>query len=90
MDLSKKKLYNNGLLYAGFNQDQSCFCVGTETGFRIYNTDPVRCQERQDWGTEAGTEEGGGVRFAEMLFRFVICETRNRVRSEEIITGVTT
>jgi len=64
--------------------------VGTETGFRIYNTDPVRCQERQDWATEAGTEEGGGVRFAEMLFRFVICEIELRVISEEIITGVTT
>ena len=72
MDLSKKKLYNNGLLYAGFNQDQSCFCVGTETGFRIYNADPLRCQERQDWPTEADT--GGGVRFAEMLFRFVTCD----------------
>ena len=89
MDLTKKKLYNNGLLYAGFNQDQSCFCVGTETGFRIYNSDPVRCQERQDWGTEADTEEGGGVRFAEMLFRFVICEHRIRVRSDEVIPGVT-
>ena len=70
MDVSRTKLYNNGLLYAGFNQDQSCFCVGTETGFRIYNSDPVRCQERQDCGVE--TETQGGVRYAEMLFRFVI------------------
>ena len=44
-------------------QDQTCFCVGTETGFRIYNSDPLRCQESQDRGP------GGGVRCAEMLFR---------------------
>lgn len=87
MDLSKKKLYNNGLLYAGFNQDQSCFCVGTETGFRIYNTDPVRCQERQDWGSETDSE-GGGVRFAEMLFRLV--DSKRERWFDEIITGVTT
>lgn len=44
-------------------QDQTCFCVGTETGFRIYNSDPLRCQESQERGP------GGGVRCAEMLFR---------------------
>ena len=34
-----------------------------ETGFRIFNSDPLRCQETQDWGDE------GGVKYAEMLFR---------------------
>jgi len=63
MDISNKNPYGNGLLYAGFNQDQTCFCVGTETGFRIYNSDPLRCQESQERGP------GGGVRCAEMLFR---------------------
>jgi len=70
MDLSAGNPYGNGLLYAGFNQDQSCFCVGTETGFRIFNCDPLRCQERQDWPDTGGTTGGGsGVRLAEMLFR---------------------
>jgi len=69
MDISRKNPYNNGLLYAGFNQDQTCFCIGTETGFRIYNSDPVRCQERQDWVGDGDDGPGGGVKYAEMLFR---------------------
>ena len=67
MDLSKKNPYGNGLLFAGFNQDQTCFCIGTETGFRIFNSDPVRCQERQD--LIGGEAKGGGIKYAEMLFR---------------------
>lgn len=31
---------DEGLLYVSFNQDFSCFVVGTERGFKIYNTLP--------------------------------------------------
>lgn len=30
------------ILYVSFNQDSSCFSVGTETGFKIYNTNPYK------------------------------------------------
>jgi len=71
MDLAKCKEYNNGLLFAGFNQDQGCFCVGTEKGFHVFNSDPLREKEHHTWeitgDSRLGT--GGGIRFIEMLFR---------------------
>ena len=33
-------LYNN-LLYFSFNQNSSCFCIGTEKGFSIYKSNPL-------------------------------------------------
>lgn len=68
MNLSISNAYKNDLLFAGFNQDQGCFCVGTQTGFKIYNTDPLREKESQTWDLPVN-DEGGGVRFLEMLFR---------------------
>ena len=30
----------NNILYFSFNQDSSCFAIGTEKGFGIFNTYP--------------------------------------------------
>lgn len=33
---------NDQILYLGFNQDNSCFFVGTEEGFLIFNVNPFK------------------------------------------------
>lgn len=53
----------NEILYINFNQDFTCFVCGTESGFRVYSTDPFRLTHRRDF------EHGGGVGVVTMLFR---------------------
>lgn len=52
---------SNKMLFASFNQDGSCFSVGTDVGFKIYNTHPFR--DNFDRNLD------GGVAIVEMLYR---------------------
>lgn len=49
------------LLFFSFNQDGSCFCTGTDKGFRIYNSYPLKCIKKRDID--------GGVGIIEILER---------------------
>jgi len=66
----------NEVLYIGFNQDQSCFAVGTTTGFKVFNCSPFK-------ETISRVLDGGGIRFVEMLFRcniFALVGARDNTR----------
>jgi hypothetical protein len=51
-----------GLLYVDFNQDCGCFAIGLDSGYRIFNSDPLREKKRQDFN-------GRGIGIVSMLFR---------------------
>lgn len=55
------------LLTASFNQDFSCFTVGYETGFRVYNSDPMDMKVKREFDQE--NEGGGGIGITRMLYR---------------------
>ncbi|XP_002163927.1 WD repeat domain phosphoinositide-interacting protein 4 isoform X1 [Hydra vulgaris] len=54
---------NNEILHLSINSDGSCFIVGTDTGFRCYNIDPLWPLLHQD------LIDCGGVTIARMLKR---------------------
>ena len=43
----------NEVLYIGFNQDQSCFAVGTTTGFKVFNCSPFKEVRGESAGEKA-------------------------------------
>ena len=51
----------NSMLYINFNQDGTCFAVGTQTGFRILNSNPFKNNFCRDMN--------GGIGLIEMLYR---------------------
>jgi len=59
MDLQANPV--NEILYVNFNQDNTCFVCGTESGFRVYSTDPFHLTFRR--------EDGSGLGVVCMLFR---------------------
>ena len=58
---TNQKSEKNDMLYVSFNQDASCFAVGTQTGFRIINTVPYKNNFCRDMN--------GGIGIIEMLNR---------------------
>ncbi|KAJ9455543.1 Autophagy-related protein 18a [Diplonema papillatum] len=63
LNLVRRELKNkDDVLYMSFNQDHTCFAIGTDAGFRIYNCDPFRETFRRKF-------PNGGIGIVEMLFR---------------------
>ena len=40
--MQNSSMNDEGLLYMSLNQDQTCLVVGTEKGFRLYDTIPFK------------------------------------------------
>jgi hypothetical protein len=59
MEVANKK---SGLLYVSFNQDYGCFACGTDKGFFICDSEPLKERFRREFGD-------GGIGIVEMLFR---------------------
>ncbi|KAL8876630.1 MAG: hypothetical protein Q9192_008830, partial [Flavoplaca navasiana] len=44
-------------LNVGFNQDSSCFAVGLDTGFCVFNSDPCELKVSRDFNAGIGATE---------------------------------
>ena len=42
MKIEKESKENNKILYNSFNQDYTCFIVGTKEGCKIYHSEPFK------------------------------------------------
>lgn len=53
-----------------FNQDDSCFSVALENGFRIFNTDPLTSKLSKTFKESATNQSRGtGIGYTRMLYR---------------------
>ena len=65
----KEDLSNQQILSINFNQDGSCFAIGTQKGFKIYNTSPFKENiERRNY-YHIKIELEGGIGLVEMLYK---------------------
>ncbi|AMD18644.1 HBL258Wp [Eremothecium sinecaudum] len=55
-------------LHVNFNQDHECFSCATETGFEIYNNDPVQCSVKRKFA-QGGLYGMSGIGYTRMLYR---------------------
>jgi hypothetical protein len=64
----KEEQTNQQILNINFNQDGTCFAIGTQKGFRIYNTCPFKENiERRMFIFTLELE--GGIGIVEMLYK---------------------
>ncbi|ANB13019.1 Hsv2p [Sugiyamaella lignohabitans] len=60
--LAQEPNQDRDLLSASFNQDQGCFSIAYEHGFRVYNTDPMELRVKREFSD-------GGIGISQMLHR---------------------
>lgn len=56
-----RRMDENKLLYFNYNHNSSCFAIGTEKGFIVYDTEPFRLRFKREFN--------GGIGIIEMLDR---------------------
>ena len=61
MDLTSNQL--NEILWVDYNQDQTCFVVATESGYKVYQSDPLEHTHSRSF------EGAGGLGIVSMRFR---------------------